>query len=84
MPQRAGLHDWISTPLHEARGEVSTDADIALVTGAASGIGRAIASALAAEGRRIVLLDNDAGGLEQVHNTIAHSHAVVLDITDKL
>jgi NAD(P)-dependent dehydrogenase (short-subunit alcohol dehydrogenase family) len=34
----------------------------ALVTGAASGIGRALAAALAARGARVVLADIDEGG----------------------
>lgn len=38
----------------------------ALVSGAASGIGRAIALALARAGANLVLVDNDASGLEQV------------------
>ena len=36
----------------------------AFVTGAASGIGRAIAIALAREGVNVVLTDHDAAGLE--------------------
>lgn len=38
--------------------------DTALVTGAANGIGRAIAAAAAAEGARVVLADTDAGAAE--------------------
>ncbi len=37
-----------------------------LVTGAASGIGRDVALALAAEGARLVLMDRDAAGLAEV------------------
>jgi len=42
------------------------EGDTALVTGAASGIGRGIAVALAREGARVVLADFDAGRGEQV------------------
>lgn len=42
------------------------EGDTALVTGAASGIGRGIAQALAREGARVVLTDNDAGRGEPI------------------
>jgi NAD(P)-dependent dehydrogenase (short-subunit alcohol dehydrogenase family) len=43
---------------------------VAIVTGAASGLGAAIATRLAAEGARVVLADVDRAGLEQVGGTI--------------
>ena len=39
---------------------------VALVTGGASGIGEAVALALAGEGARVALLDRDLRGLERV------------------
>jgi 3-oxoacyl-[acyl-carrier protein] reductase len=57
----------------------------ALVTGAASGIGRAIAIALAREGVNVVLTDHDAGGLESTRNEAAKlgvgTSAAVCDLT---
>ena len=41
-----------------------------LVTGAASGIGRALGAALAAHGAATILLDKDVHGLEQVYDEI--------------
>lgn len=60
---------------------------IALVTGAARGIGRGIAVKFAAEGARVAVLDRDAAGCEQVSAEIAASGgaalAVPCDITDE-
>jgi 3-oxoacyl-[acyl-carrier protein] reductase len=57
----------------------------AFVTGAASGIGRAIAIALAREGVNVVLTDHDAGGLESTRNEAAKlgvgASAAVCDLT---
>ncbi|WP_414472393.1 SDR family NAD(P)-dependent oxidoreductase [Microvirga sp. M2] len=47
------------------------DGKVALVTGAASGIGRATALRLASEGGRIVLADNNLDGAEAVADLIA-------------
>jgi NAD(P)-dependent dehydrogenase (short-subunit alcohol dehydrogenase family) len=47
------------------------DAKVALVTGAASGIGRACAVHLAANGAKTALADRDAAGLEAVRAQIA-------------
>ncbi len=56
---------------------------MALVTGAASGIGRATATALAARGARLLLVDRDAEGLERAGASIAQSHTFVCDVSDQ-
>ncbi len=57
----------------------------ALVVGAASGIGRASAEALAAFGARVLLADRDEGGLEAALKAIrgagGEAEAMVLDVT---
>lgn len=64
----------------------SLEAETAIVTGAGSGIGRAIAHRLAAEGFAIIVADRAAeGAAETVRQLEAAGHkarAVVLDITD--
>jgi NAD(P)-dependent dehydrogenase (short-subunit alcohol dehydrogenase family) len=58
---------------------------VAVVTGAASGIGRALAGAFAAEGMKIVLADVEAGPLEDAAHEIAKrgaaTHAVRTDVS---
>lgn len=58
----------------------------ALVTGGASGIGRATALALAREGARVVVADRDAAGAEAVVESIAEqggdARAFLADVTD--
>ena len=57
---------------------------VAVVTGAASGIGRAVARRLAAEGASIVIGDRDAQGLDQTVGMIAAAAtAVPLDVTNE-
>jgi len=58
----------------------------AVVTGAASGIGRATAELFAAEGARVVLIDRDAAAAEQVAAGLdGPGHRVVaLDVTDEV
>ncbi len=51
----------------------------AIVTGAASGIGHALADGLAARGSHLVLLDRDADRLSGVAASIRHRHPVTVD-----
>jgi 3-oxoacyl-[acyl-carrier protein] reductase len=63
------------------------EGQVAVVTGAAHGLGRAIATRLAEEGARVALGDIDAAGVEQVAASIASAggEAVVRagDVTDE-
>jgi NAD(P)-dependent dehydrogenase (short-subunit alcohol dehydrogenase family) len=62
------------------------DGKVALVTGAASGIGEAIAKELAAGGAKVVLADRDQGGLDRVSGDITRGGGVArsfaLDVAD--
>lgn len=63
------------------------DGHLAVVTGAASGIGRAIAVAYAEQGAEIVILDADATAGDAVRKEIADSghvaHCIELDVRDR-
>jgi NAD(P)-dependent dehydrogenase (short-subunit alcohol dehydrogenase family) len=58
------------------------DTRTAVVTGAASGIGRALATVLTGRGYRVTLTDIDADGLEVVRAELDGSAAVVADVGD--
>ena len=55
---------------------------VALVTGAASGIGRATALAFAQEGAKVILADNDVEGGEQTIDQIKDDAAATFVKTD--
>src|SRR5690348_15171697 len=57
---------------------------VAIVTGAASGIGRGSALALAREGARVFATDRDGDGVAKVGAELGAPHeARVLDVTDE-
>lgn len=59
------------------------DGRCALVTGGASGIGRAIAAAFVQAGARVVLLDRDGGGAAQVAGELGAEAGVGADVADE-
>jgi NAD(P)-dependent dehydrogenase (short-subunit alcohol dehydrogenase family) len=58
------------------------DGEVALVTGAASGLGAAIAVGLAHVGARVALLDRDLPGAAAVARALSAAEAHLLDVTD--
>ena len=63
--------------------KVSLPGSLAVVTGAGSGIGRATAKALAAEGARVIVVDIDeAAAKETVDQLGAGHHAYAVDVSD--
>ena len=55
---------------------------VAVVTGAASGIGAALCAALAGEGMRVVAADIDAAGAEATAAALPEATAVAVDVAD--
>jgi NAD(P)-dependent dehydrogenase (short-subunit alcohol dehydrogenase family) len=55
---------------------------VTLVTGAASGIGRAVAQRFASEAARVVAIDRDGAGLASLHSETNAIDAVTCDVTD--
>src|SRR5260370_37739075 len=59
------------------------DGKVALVTGAASGLGYAFASILADAGAHVVVADVDQFGAEKVAAELSSASAAVLDVSDR-
>jgi NAD(P)-dependent dehydrogenase (short-subunit alcohol dehydrogenase family) len=55
---------------------------VTLVTGAASGIGRAVAQRFASEGAQVVAIDRDGAGLASLHGEADAIDPVTCDVTD--
>lgn len=51
-----------------------------LVTGAASGIGRAVCERLARDGRAVALLDRDAALLDETRRGLGHARAIAIQV----
>ncbi len=71
----------------EREGDPIEPGNVAVVTGAASGIGRALATKFADEGMRVVLADIDDAGLRGVEAELAEAgcdvHAVICDTSSE-
>ena len=60
------------------------DGKVAVVTGAAGGIGRAIAARYAAEGAMVIVADRDEAGVREAASAIGHGcDAAALDVTSE-
>ena len=64
-------------------GPATFDGKVAVVTGGASGIGRQVASRLAAEGARLVLGDRNGDLLAEVAKGLGGCATCVVDVTDE-
>ncbi len=81
------VHGNVGNPEIEDRNMGRVQDKVAVVTGAANGLGQAIAQRLAEEGARLVLGDMEAGGLEGTAASItamgAEAVTVVGDLTEE-
>ncbi|MGR4862333.1 SDR family NAD(P)-dependent oxidoreductase [Caulobacter sp. LARHSG274] len=56
----------------------------AVITGGASGLGRAVAARIVAEGGTVSLWDVDADALKDAVDAVGAAHSVVLDVSDQV
>jgi len=54
----------------------------AVITGGASGLGKAVAARVLAEGGTVMLWDSNAAGLEAARTELGTPHAIALDVAD--
>ncbi|MGY4709556.1 SDR family NAD(P)-dependent oxidoreductase [Mycolicibacterium sp. CBM1] len=71
-----------AAPAHHLAADSALEGKVAVVSGAASGIGRAIALAFVAAGARVAALDVDATGLQRTRELAAVTDAVLPVPTD--
>jgi NAD(P)-dependent dehydrogenase (short-subunit alcohol dehydrogenase family) len=55
----------------------------AVITGGASGLGKAVATRIVAEGGQVCLWDLDAEGLKAAAAEVGAAHVVALDVSDQ-
>jgi NADP-dependent 3-hydroxy acid dehydrogenase YdfG len=55
----------------------------AVITGGASGLGKAVAARIVAEGGQVCLWDLDAEGLKAAADEVGAKHVVALDVSDQ-
>jgi NAD(P)-dependent dehydrogenase (short-subunit alcohol dehydrogenase family) len=79
---RAGEGNAAAAGSGSDAGSGAPPAHVALITGGASGIGRATAERLARDGRRIVLADIDAAGLERAVGELGGPEVTLGVVTD--